>query len=71
MRILRPALAYLRQAEIRVRDATEAYGEGNYPYAARPSQEAVELCLKVSLRLVRIEYPEGPWRVGASGDAPR
>lgn len=58
MRILRLALAYLRQAEARVRDATEAYGEGNYPYAVRLSQEAVELCLKASLRLVGIEYPK-------------
>lgn len=52
------ASSYLGQASSRLRDAEEALGEGNYPYALRLSQECVELSLKASLKLVGIEYPK-------------
>lgn len=58
MKLVKLAKAYLRQAEARVKDAEEACNEENYPYAVRLSQEAVELSLKASLRLVGIEYPK-------------
>lgn len=58
MKILSLASSYIRQAEARVKTAINAFREGNYPYALRSSQEAVELCLKASLRLIGIEYPK-------------
>lgn len=58
MKLLRLASSYIRQAGARVRDASRAFEEANYPYTLRLSQEAVELCLKASLRLVGIEYPK-------------
>ncbi|MCD6514366.1 MAG: HEPN domain-containing protein [Candidatus Odinarchaeota archaeon] len=58
MKFIKLAKSYLRQARARVNDAEDAYNEGNYPYAVRLSQEAVELSLKASLRLVGIEYPK-------------
>ena len=38
--------------------ASEALNRGNYPYVIRQSQEAVELALKASLRLVGVEPPK-------------
>ncbi|MFX0163485.1 MAG: HEPN domain-containing protein [Candidatus Hodarchaeota archaeon] len=58
MKILRLAKSYMRQAGARVDDAEKALKEENYPYGVRLSQEAVELSLKASLRLVGIEYPK-------------
>ncbi|MFB0559647.1 MAG: HEPN domain-containing protein [Candidatus Lokiarchaeia archaeon] len=52
------ARSYINQASARVKDASEALEEKNYPYAVRLSQEAVELSLKAVLRLVAIEYPK-------------
>ena len=52
------AKAYLRQAEARIRTAERALKEGNYPYSVRQAQEAVELSLKATLRLVGIEPPK-------------
>jgi len=52
------ARSYLRQAEERVKHAGEALRSGNYLYVMRQSQEAVELSLKASLRLVGIEPPK-------------
>uniref|UniRef100_A0A7J3QEB9 HEPN domain-containing protein n=1 Tax=Ignisphaera aggregans TaxID=334771 RepID=A0A7J3QEB9_9CREN len=49
------AKAYIRQATEGPRHAKEAFKEGNYPYVVRQSQEAVELLLKASLRLVDVE----------------
>jgi HEPN domain-containing protein len=50
--------SYLRQAEERLKHAKEALEHGNYAYVIRQSQEAVELALKASLRIVGIEPPK-------------
>jgi len=52
------AKSYIRQAEERVKHAEEALKSGNYAYVVRQCQEAVELTLKASLRLVGIEPPK-------------
>jgi HEPN domain-containing protein len=52
------ANSYLKQAEERLKHAGEALTNGNYPYVIRQSQEAVELALKASLRIVGIEPPK-------------
>lgn len=52
------ALSYLRQAEERLHHAREALERGSYPYVIRQCQEAVELLLKASLRLVGVETPK-------------
>lgn len=52
------AQSYLRQAEERIKHAREALEGGNYPYVVRQCQEAVELLLKASLRLVGVEVPK-------------
>ena len=57
MRSLKVARSYLRQAEARLRDASDAARDGNHPYAVRLGQECVELSLKAALRAVGIEYP--------------
>ena len=54
------AKSYLEEAEKRVRVAEMMLGEGSYAYAIRQCQEAVELSLKASLRLVGVEPPK--WR---------
>jgi len=58
LKLIKIALAYLRQAKARLEDAKDAVEEGNYPYAVRLSQECVELCLKAVLKAVGIEYPK-------------
>ena len=58
MNNLEIARSYLRQAEERVHHAREALERGNYPYVVRQCQEAVELLLKASLRLVGVEPPK-------------
>ena len=52
------ALAYLHEAENRLKTAQRAFKEGEYAYCVRQSQEAVELSLKAALRLKGIEYPK-------------
>jgi len=52
------AESYLRQAKERIKHAKEALDDGNYAYVMRQSQEAVELALKASLRIVGIEPPK-------------
>ncbi|HAZ31821.1 MAG TPA: DNA-binding protein [Dehalococcoidia bacterium] len=52
------ARSYLRQAEERLKHAKDALSGGNYAYVTRQSQEAVELALKASLRIVGIEPPK-------------
>ena len=52
------ARSYLRQAKDRLEDAQRALNRGNYPYTVRLSQEAVELALKASLRIVGIDPPK-------------
>lgn len=54
------AKSNVRQARERVIHAREAVEGGNYPYAVRQCQEAVELALKAALRAVCIEPPK--WR---------
>ena len=49
---------YLRQAKVRIRHAEMAFGQLEYPYVIRQSQEAVELALKGALRLVGVEPPK-------------
>ncbi len=49
------AETYIRQAVEGLKHAREALRRGNYPYVVRQSQEAVELALKASLRLVGVE----------------
>ena len=58
MNNLELARSNLRQASERLKHAREAVETGNYPYAVRQSQEAVELALKGALRLVGIEPPK-------------
>ena len=57
MRYLKVSRSYLRQADARLGDASDAARDGNHPYAVRLSQECVELSLKAALRGVGIEYP--------------
>jgi HEPN domain-containing protein len=52
------ASSNLKQASERLKHAKEALESGNYPYVIRQSQEAVELALKASLRLVGVEPPK-------------
>lgn len=52
------AFSYVRQAEERLHHAREALERGSYPYVVRQCQEAVELLLKASLRLVGVEPPK-------------
>jgi HEPN domain-containing protein len=52
------ARSYIRQAQKRIKHAKEAFENRNYPYVVRQSQEAVELLLKASLRLVDVEPPK-------------
>ena len=52
------AKSYIRQAKERLKHAEEALNNRNYPYVVRQSQEAVELLLKASLRLVGVEPPK-------------
>lgn len=52
------AESYLKQSEERVKHAKEALDDGNYAFVIRQSQEAVELALKASLRIVGIEPPK-------------
>jgi HEPN domain-containing protein len=58
LKLIKVALAYLRQAKARLEDAEDAVEEKNYPYAVRLGQECVELCLKAVLKAVGIEYPK-------------
>lgn len=52
------AESYLRQSEERQKHAKEALDNGSYAFVIRQSQEAVELALKASLRIVGIEPPK-------------
>lgn len=52
------ARSYIKQAEERVKHAKEAFHDGNYSFTVRQCQEAVELFLKASLRLVGVEPPK-------------
>ncbi|MEM4970161.1 MAG: HEPN domain-containing protein [Sulfolobales archaeon] len=54
------ARAYIEEAERRIRIAEMMLREKAYAYTIRQSQEAVELLLKASLRLIGIEPPK--WR---------
>ena len=47
----------LRRAERYLREARNAYAEGDFPTTIRRSQETVELPVKAALRLLGIEYP--------------
>ena len=58
MNNLNMAKAYLREALRRIKTAERALEEGGCAYCIRQSQEAVELALKGSLRLVGIEPPK-------------
>ena len=58
MNNLKLARSNIKQAEERIAHASEALDRGNYPYVVRLSQEAVELALKASLRLVGVEPPK-------------
>ncbi len=58
MNSLELAKSNIRQARERIIHASEAFERGNYPYVVRQCQEAVELALKASLRLVGIEPPK-------------
>ncbi|MEM1986311.1 MAG: HEPN domain-containing protein [Nitrososphaeria archaeon] len=58
MNSLELAKSNIRQAEERFRHAKEALTSGNFPYVVRQCQEAVELALKASLRLVGVEPPK-------------
>jgi HEPN domain-containing protein len=51
------AEGYLRSAERYLREARNAYAEGDFPTTIRRSQESVELSVKAALRLLGIEYP--------------
>jgi HEPN domain-containing protein len=48
---------YLRRAERYLKEARNAYAEGDFPTTIRRSQESVELSVKAALRLLGIEYP--------------
>lgn len=49
---------YLTQSKLRLSTAKTALKEGAYAYCIRQSQEAVELALKSSLRLIGIDFPK-------------
>lgn len=52
------AKSNISQAKKRIYHASEALNRGNHPYVVRQCQEAVELALKASLRLIGIEPPK-------------
>ena len=52
------AQSYIEEAKRRLKTAEMALSEDAYAYCIRQSQEAVELLLKASLRLVGIEPPK-------------
>jgi len=52
------AQSYIEEAKRRLKTAEIALSEDAYAYCVRQSQEAVELLLKASLRLVGIEPPK-------------
>ncbi|MGQ9782072.1 MAG: HEPN domain-containing protein [Nitrososphaeria archaeon] len=58
MNNLAMATAYFEEACRRIGTAKRALEEGAYSYCIRQSQEAVELSLKASLRLVGVEPPK-------------
>ncbi|MFQ6085711.1 MAG: HEPN domain-containing protein [Candidatus Bathyarchaeia archaeon] len=58
MRMVKLAKSHLAQAEARVEAAKGAFRDGNHPFTLRLCQEAVEMGLKASLRLVGVEYPK-------------
>jgi hypothetical protein len=47
----------LHRTERYLREARNAYAEGDFPTAIRRNQESVELSVKAALRLLGIEYP--------------
>ncbi len=49
---------YLTQSKLRLTTAKRVIVDGAYGYCIRQSQEAVELALKSSLRLVGIDFPK-------------
>lgn len=49
---------YLNQSKIRLQTAKRVFEDKAYAYSVRQSQEAVELALKSSLRLVGIDFPK-------------
>ncbi|MGQ9631119.1 MAG: HEPN domain-containing protein [bacterium] len=49
---------YIRQAEYRLREVSNALKDEMWEVAVRQSQEAIELALKASLRYVGIEPPK-------------
>jgi HEPN domain-containing protein len=51
------AKSYLKQAEERLMHVNEALGH-NHAFVIRQSQEAVELSLKASLRVIGVEPPK-------------
>ena len=68
------AQSYIEEAKRRLKTAEIALSEDAYAYCIRQSQEAVELLLKASLRLVGIEPPGwhdvGPVLIEYSGRFP-
>lgn len=68
------AQSYIEEAKRRLKTAEMALSEDAYAYCIRQSQEAVELLLKASLRLVGIEPPRwhdvGPVLIEYSGRFP-
>ena len=68
------AQSYIEEAKRRLKTAEMALSEDAYAYCIRQSQEAVELLLKASLRLVGIEPPKwhdvGPVLIEYSGRFP-
>ncbi|MDV3243564.1 MAG: HEPN domain-containing protein [Nitrososphaerales archaeon] len=58
MNIDRFAKDYLLRAKERLLDAASALKRKSYPEVIRYSQEATELSLKASLRMIGVEYPK-------------
>jgi len=52
------ALSLFIDAEYSLKEAKNAFAARSYHRAVRRSQEAVELCLKATLRLLGAEYPK-------------
>jgi hypothetical protein len=49
---------YINTARSCLREAREAFGEGNFSLCVRRAQECIELSIKAVLRILAIEFPK-------------
>jgi HEPN domain-containing protein len=49
---------YINTARSCLREAREAFGEGNFSLCVRRAQECIELSIRAVLRILAIEFPK-------------